>query len=512
MLREDPEFENEVVVNRYQRLFRHVTETMHFLSHAQHALSDAMINLNTPSPRELRARPFVIQSVVQSAVVQNVPVVIPFTRGNNQASTRDNQEGRASAAASQRTAATSTAASPAGATATTARSEETGAGEPMETSESSSGLSSDNDAPGGVDQRMVQQLDELMTRAFAGGGVIPPTSSTTGRTSAGGSSAAAPSGGSSQNSGGISGFDPRVTRENFDNVRVLGRGAPSGVDPRTAQQLNEMMDRAFAGAAGINPSTSTTSTAHGRESSHNSAAMGGDAPEVMPESIEVSVEPIVVGIEVGPEITIGPQGETPSNSEGQSRVGENTSANIEAPLSGGQGPGGLHNAGMLQNMLQAALSNMGMANVSVQAVATPNSSGSPASATAASASGSNSSSSAGHPRRGHDSRARGNTQTQPTTSTRTRSSAQIINVTPHGGPGSPMGPPIGLMMGSGPLGGPPNINFDLLLPCNSHHIPPFMNRSRRVRQATQQRARSVPPSRRPTDGSPTQDTPTAGMM
>ena len=47
---------------------------LHYLSHAQHAMSDIMLNLGRPPPRQLRARPFVIQSVMQSAVIQTVPV------------------------------------------------------------------------------------------------------------------------------------------------------------------------------------------------------------------------------------------------------------------------------------------------------------------------------------------------------------------------------------------------------------------------------------------------------
>ena len=150
---------------------------------------------------------------------------------------------------------------------------------------------------------------------------------------------------------------------------------------------------------------------------------------------------------------------------------------------------------MIQNMIQAALSNMGaVANVSVQEI-TPSSIGN--------SSTSSSSSNASSTQPGQDSRARGNTQTQPTTSTRTRSSTQVINM-----PAGPMGPPMGFMSPNnfqgGPMG-PVSNNFDILLPCNSHHIPQNAIRrggmgreNRRVRQAAfqqQQRPRSasVPP-------------------
>merc|ERR1719419_1012609 len=68
MLNDDPTFESSVATAEHQRLFRQVTEVMHFMSHAQHAISDIMLDLGTAPPRQLRGRPFVIQSaVVQSA-------------------------------------------------------------------------------------------------------------------------------------------------------------------------------------------------------------------------------------------------------------------------------------------------------------------------------------------------------------------------------------------------------------------------------------------------------------
>ena len=68
MLEEDPAMETPEATAEAQRLFKKVSEAMHFLSHAQHAMSDIMLDLTTPPPRQLRARPFVIQSaLVQSA-------------------------------------------------------------------------------------------------------------------------------------------------------------------------------------------------------------------------------------------------------------------------------------------------------------------------------------------------------------------------------------------------------------------------------------------------------------
>ena len=44
------------------------------MSHALHALSDGVINYSQAPPREVRARPFLIQSMVQSAVMQGLPI------------------------------------------------------------------------------------------------------------------------------------------------------------------------------------------------------------------------------------------------------------------------------------------------------------------------------------------------------------------------------------------------------------------------------------------------------
>ena len=61
-----------------QMLFNQVTQVMHYLSHAQHAISDMILNFTRAPPRTLRARPFVIQSMVS----QNRTVIIPSSRAN----------------------------------------------------------------------------------------------------------------------------------------------------------------------------------------------------------------------------------------------------------------------------------------------------------------------------------------------------------------------------------------------------------------------------------------------
>jgi len=72
LLRDDPVMES---TSEEQTYYNNYSSCLHFLAHAQHAMSDIMLNLSRPPPRQLRARPFVIQSVVQSAVVQSVPIV-----------------------------------------------------------------------------------------------------------------------------------------------------------------------------------------------------------------------------------------------------------------------------------------------------------------------------------------------------------------------------------------------------------------------------------------------------
>ena len=72
LLREDPALESEL--EDQQTYYSRYSSCLHYLAHAQHAMSDIMLNLSRPPPRQLRARPFVIQSVLQSAVIQSVPL------------------------------------------------------------------------------------------------------------------------------------------------------------------------------------------------------------------------------------------------------------------------------------------------------------------------------------------------------------------------------------------------------------------------------------------------------
>jgi len=70
LMRDDPVFEpDSPALQDANRVFRYVSELMHFLSHAYHALSDIMCEFSEPPPRFLRCRPVLIQ---HSAVLQNV--------------------------------------------------------------------------------------------------------------------------------------------------------------------------------------------------------------------------------------------------------------------------------------------------------------------------------------------------------------------------------------------------------------------------------------------------------
>jgi hypothetical protein len=57
-----------------RRVFSLVSEVMHFLSHAYHAMSDIMCDFSSPPPRNLRCRPVLIQ---HSALLQaGIPIQV----------------------------------------------------------------------------------------------------------------------------------------------------------------------------------------------------------------------------------------------------------------------------------------------------------------------------------------------------------------------------------------------------------------------------------------------------
>ena len=74
-LRADPDLHGGEETRECQALFNQVTEVMHLMSHAQHALSDLMLNFDRPRPRVLRASPFIFPLPVQTTITATGPPV-----------------------------------------------------------------------------------------------------------------------------------------------------------------------------------------------------------------------------------------------------------------------------------------------------------------------------------------------------------------------------------------------------------------------------------------------------
>lgn len=92
ILRSDPAFESDQGRIEAQQLFNRSTEVMHLLSHVQHALSDAVVNMNQDRPRHIRASPLVIQS--RSTFVQSVPMGSNMAASGAGRGTSQEQTGR----------------------------------------------------------------------------------------------------------------------------------------------------------------------------------------------------------------------------------------------------------------------------------------------------------------------------------------------------------------------------------------------------------------------------------